>query len=318
VTVPVRWLSLHLDDDEPKIARGYWDQGWLEVLTAHELWAPPGFPVFDHAEGDPSCLPSSGGAVVALGARWHVEDVGRLNEALGRLSWLILVLTGDEEGAFPVHLVSHPNMKVWLQTPHPHNRDFADRVIGDWWPPKCRTWSREWQDSFYPSLDGWHRDSWFFAGNINNERRAECLDVLRARQNARGDGTLKATRVFGAGFDYGEYMRLTLQAKVIPCPSGCFSSDTFRVYEAMEAGSVPVVDRSAPKTPDETDYWETLFHVPPPFPILDHWSQFDAVCDEILADWPAWSNRCGAWWEAEKRAHAWDLIDDLRAVGAIE
>lgn len=312
MTVPVCWLSLHLDDAEPKIARGYWDQAWLEALTARRLWTPPGFPDFEHHEGDLSCLPSEGGAVVVLPARWHSapEDVERLCEALGRLPWVILILCGDEEGEFPIHQFSHPNAKVWLQTPHPMNRQHADRVIGDWWPPQCRP-------LFAAQGEQERHLGWFFAGNLNNERRVECLEVLRRHQNERGDGMLKLTRVFGSGFPYPEYLRCMASAKVAPCPAGSYSPDTFRVYEALEAGCVPVVDRWAPRTPDERDYWQTLFHVEPPFPILDAWSEFDAVCDEILGDWQTWANRCGSWWEQEQRLTAWDLLDDLRAVGAI-
>ena len=107
--IPVVWLSYH--EDCP--TRGYWDQGCFEALLAGKWGALPY--QFEHMHS----LPEHSGAIVCLPAKAHEGDIERLNADLEGLPWVLLVLSEDECGDFDYTRLTHPNMRVWVQTPWP-------------------------------------------------------------------------------------------------------------------------------------------------------------------------------------------------------
>lgn len=289
----VLWLSLH----QPEIiARGYWDQTLLENLLAS---VDP-----THYEGTFDALPLGDGAVVIVPARWHVDDVDAINEAIFYQPWVFIVLTGDEEGVFPWQELEHDQMKVWVQTPYRSKHEGVDGKFGDWWPPSCV--------DIVARYDIDKNTNWFYSGQINNPIREDCYHHLLDRALTKRDGVLKATRVFGSGMEYVDYMKSMMMAKIAPCPSGTFSPDTFRLYEALEAGCIPIVDVGA--NPEE-DYWNFIFHSPPPFPILESWDNFDNACDSLLrTNLDEMRELVGDWFRQEKLSLALDFFSDLKEV----
>lgn len=215
-------------------------------------------------------------------------------------------------------LLALPNVRVWVQTPHPQHYDGVCRLIGDGPPPGLAAAIGAEIDP--PAI---RQLGWVYAGQVNNSRREEATAALNARRQSHGDGLMKVTRQFGntdprrGGQPYQQYVHDLLDAKVAPAPSGTFSPDTFRLFEALEAGCVPIVDRAASSTPGETGYWPALFGGDPPFPILDRWEDFSSAADRVIADVPRQANICGAWWLLQKRRLAHLLVDDLRDIGAI-
>jgi glycosyltransferase involved in cell wall biosynthesis len=299
---------------EPGVyARGYWDQGIIEGLLAGAVWAwrAPTLPMeWEHYATAQEVPESEDGAIVVFPARWYATQVEQINAALARFQWVLVLLCGDEEGEFPYERLTHPNMKVWVQTPHEGRHDRADRRIGDGFPPQAPGIL----DTFDPAER--RTQGWFFAGQLNNARREECIQALQARRDSHHDGRTRVTRIFGSGFDYPDYLREMAASKVIPCPSGTYSPDTFRLFEALEAGCVPIADTSAPNTPDERGYWRYLFGEEPPFPVLEDWADFGVTVEQVLDDWPAQAARCHAWWQGKKREMAWWLADDLATLKA--
>lgn len=283
--------------------RGFWDEGFLERLFDLSLWRPPCAFSFEHVMGLEAHEAPQDGAVVVVPARWYTERIDELNERLAPLSWCLVVLCGDEESAFPWRELRHEHMRVWVQTPDPRIHGDADRVVGDYWPPE---FPLRLVDQPVPDRDL----DWAFAGQVaDHPRRMECLDALSALP---GDGNrLIPTDGFGEGLAYDEYVRLMTRAKIAPCPSGPFTPDTFRLYEALEAGCLPVTDRAAANRPEIDDYWSFLFGKTPPWPVIEHWSEFAALVPELLAGWPANANRGFAWWQQQKRQLAHALADDL-------
>lgn len=291
--IPVVWLNLR---EEGVINRGFWDQAILEDLFAGELGDVP---EVEHRD----TLPNEGGAVVVLPARHHVEQVHELNDLIQGLDWLILILTGDEEGVFPWGEVKHPNKKLWVQTPYSTIHEGVDRRLGDGYPPKCREILREIgpQERKY---------DWFFAGQVrDNSRRQECVRVL---QKHSLNGYLLETDGFGQGMDYREYLSIMAQSKIVVCPSGFFSPDTFRVFEALEAGCVPIVENRSHFHPD-LGYWRFLFGEFP-FPAVDSWFQFSRVRNQILSGWDIIQPHTQAWWKEYKASMAQWLREDLEAL----
>lgn len=302
--IPVVWLSYQ----KPTIiSRGYWDQGLLERVLDRRLWRPVDAIEYSHHDGFANLPIDADGAVVVLPAQHHVEYVGWLNDDLSCLKWVVLILTGDECSLFPWQSVVHPNMRLWIMTPRPQlHRSSGARFIGEGWhedtPDVLSTFTDE---AMIKPLD------WFFAGQVTHSRREECVVGLRGV----GNGQLICTPGFTQGLDRHDYLRMMAQAKIVPCPSGPGTPDSFRLYEALEAGCVPLADAY---TPDKwPGYWEGLLG-DVPFPVVDDWSQASVVIRDTLADWPDNANRIGAWWQAHKRSYVYALDEDVRAMTDIQ
>ena len=322
--VPVVWLSLA---DGIK-ARGYWDQGLLEEMFEGFLWLPPGMPEVEHVvldEHRPWSWPppqlvdaelSSGtgkivrqylrGAVVVVPAQHHAHDdaVNWLCQALDSLPWSLVILTGDEAHEFPVERIEGgANRRVWVMTPE--NSWVGDRRIGMGFPPHTQPPLIE-----LSAEAAGRRCDWAFAGQITHARRREFVQAARSLEGGR----LFETDHFAAGMDPDAYMRFMAGAKVAPCPSGATTVDTMRLYEALEAGCIPVVDNLNPHRV-EAGYWDWVLpgHA---FPHVTHWDQFAALLPLLLEGWPANANRVFAHWQAHKRAMATWFRDDVRGLQA--
>jgi len=127
-------------------------------------------------------------------------------------------------------------------------------------------------------------------------------------------GHLLGTNGFGQGYPRDDFLRRMLATKVAPAPSGPRTQDSFRLYEALEAGCIPVADDM---TPDgRIGYWRHLFGEDPPFPVITNWNDFEQILPELLAGWPANANRVSAWWQSYKRHLAYQLAADLVELGA--
>lgn len=285
------------------IARGYWDQGMIEDLFAGR-WNVPHFRTFNHVE-DFSEVPPGEGAVVVVPARHNAGHIDKLNHDLRKLGWVVLILTGDEESAFDWTAVEHKNLRMWLMSPKPglHPQDARMQYLGSGYPPQAREHLRNTYDV--------PRDrAFFFSGQDTHARRHECLEVL-------GEYTgqvANATEGFTQGLPHNEYYEGLAGAMLAPCPSGPVSVDSFRLYEALEAGCVPVADAKTP-TVEMRDHWRMVFGEDPKFPIVDEWTDFRDLMNADYS-WKKNGNRMGSWWEKKKRDLALRLNSDLDWVGA--
>lgn len=145
------------------------------------------------------------------------------------------------------------------------------------------------------------RHLWSFAGDTNKHGRADMVRELKRVE----DGIVHATSGFGAAdalptTDYRSLMDATVFA---PCPGGWSNLDTFRVYEALEAGCIPIVERRP-----GFDYFTRLLgrH---PIPTVDNWHDGAAFVaknrDPIVAE--PLRRDCSAWWQTYKGRLKGDL-----------
>jgi len=107
----------------------------------------------------------------------------------------------------------------------------------------------EWKDRPY---------SVSFAGNIHHTMRR---DFVAAFEDVPGhyfhltfDGFNSAS-----GLKLAEYRDMMNKSKYVLCPIGHFNVDCFRVYEALEAGAVPIAIMWT--SAQRWQYWNTLFEV---------------------------------------------------------
>lgn len=294
--VDVVWLSRHPHVD----ARGPWDTTILEDLFAGRLWSP-GIEFRHHtAEAMPPGLP---GAIVCLPARHHAHDVDWLNAELSRLPWVLLILVGDEEGVFPRRKLRHRSMSTWVQLPRVDDiGDDSVFVFGDGRTPHV---------SFETtSVDGEplrHKDiNWYFAGQVTNPRRKRAANGLR-RLKDRTPGVLLETAGFTQGVDRQEYAETLGRTWVVPCPGGPATVDTFRFFEALEAGCIPLMDADP--------YWQLLAsRTPAPFPIgtaVGEWETVGGIVEHVLKNRVWWSNRWQNWYLAHLRTIVRRLRQDI-------
>jgi hypothetical protein len=311
IQVPVVWLSFHAET----IPRGYWDQTMLEDAFAGRLasMAPLSFKHFViHAEpGDDDGLwPLADGCIVVVGARHHADRLHDINARITAYRWSIVVLTGDEEGVFP--WAELDATVVMRQTP---------KIIDGQPLPDDGLW---FGDGYTPTTRGVlastlmeytaKPEDLFFSGQVTHSRRKECVAALQSSQKVDATtGSVIATAGFTQGLEPVEYAQRLAAAKIAPCPSGPVSVDTFRVFEALEAGCVPIVDGRSPLYTQFT-YWREVFGEGLPFPIVDDWRDGPQIIADTLKLWPAINNRCFVWWQGYKRSWALRIVEAVLEV----
>lgn len=276
-------------------------------MFSHELWRPVGAHEFEHL----TSLEGLQGAVVVFPARSQVEYADRLQSDLQKLQWVVLMVVGDEEAVFPIEKISHPNLRLWIMSPR-KNRNYPEgtRYLGSGFPPQARP--------ELAKLDGRERPlDWFFAGQITHERRGQMARAIESKYQ-KGEGGFYPSKGFAQGLPHDEYYRGLGSAKIAFCPSGPATPDTFRLFEALEAGCVPIADCRihGDNNGFGDDYWTWFFGEEPPFPVLTDYEQLPGYTADTLEAGVPLSNRVFAWWMKKKRQMAYWLESDLTAVGA--
>lgn len=293
--IPIIWLSYH----KPEIlSRGYWDQALLEH-TFNKIGG------FIHHDGfEDAELDKNAGAVVVINGRTHIDDHVQINKDIAKLRWCLFIITGDEEAVFPWRKIKHPIMKVWLMLPRANQHDDAHFKMANGYRPETRDILRELgeQERIY---------DYSFVGQVTHERRQQCFDV--AAQFAPLYKTyIVGTKSFGADdVRYSAYLKIMAQSKIVLCPSGPENPDSFRVYEALEAGCLPVVDAFASNN-QYFGFWQYLFGDDVPFPIVSYWDKLPDMLPQLLKDYPRNANRAFAWWQNYRRDLRHKLVDDIK------
>jgi len=131
---------------------------------------------------------------------------------------------------------------------------------------------------------------WSFAGDPNKLSRSEMLNTL-----AQVDGgSWHLTSGFNASdcLSTTDYRALMDESVVIPCPGGWSNLETFRVYEALEAGCIPFVEKRK-----GYDYYRALLG-PHPMPTVATWVEGAARLRKLRDDGalPALQQECMTWW----------------------
>jgi hypothetical protein len=222
--------------------------------------------------------------VVVVHGPIYAGRVALVNELVARLGWALVCVTSDEERRFPADELDHPNMRVWLQ--YPQREDAADGYLPVGYPPHFR--------ALLPADPPERRYDWVFAGQVNHARRRECVEALRGLP---GTNRIEPSPGFTRGLGHTEYAELMSQARAVACPSGPHSVDSFRVYEALEAGALPVVDGETPSA-DAVWFWDQLLDGRP-FPVVCDWGWAAGHGDLLRADYPR--PNVAAWWQGWKR-----------------
>lgn len=260
----VIWLSLAAESH----ARGYWDQALLEDGLSSLQFTD-------------SVEPTESAIVIVPGAvNKHLSS--QINKQLQSMNKVTLIITSDEEALFPIHKIKHRGCTLYRQyTPHPGVRLFP---VG--YPPQLTKHKTDQKKQY----------DWCFLGQVNHDQRRHMVSQMRSIPN----GFLLETEGFAQGFNPSVYYDYVAQSKVVLCPNGHVSPDSFRLYEALELGCIPVVA--------DTSFWRALFtSYPFPIAIGDNWP---LAVEYALENYQYLQPRIASWWRSYKLDIFYRLLHD--------
>jgi hypothetical protein len=260
----VVWLSLRSETP----ARGYWDQHLLELA----------FKDYNHSLE----ITDQKEAIVIIPGAYQAYLIDEINQELSKLDKCVVIITSDEENNFPIDKLRHKNMKVFATYPTVQMENVGWLPIG--YPPHAK------MKKYKKSID------WFFAGQVNHESRRQMVENVKDLPN----GELRISGGFAQGLDHEEYCRLMSKSKIVLCPNGNISPDSFRLYETLEAGGIPIV---------ESEFFNKMFKNVP-FPIVGNSLQWRDAIVMLLQDYNRYQLIVNKWWKLTKI----NLFDMLRSL----
>jgi len=141
---------------------------------------------------------------------------------------------------------------------------------------------------------------WCFAGSIHGKERQEALEALKSFSSNHRIHTCSG---FDAedGLGTKEYREMLSNSKYALCPAGQDSMDSFRIYEALEAGAIPVTLKHTEHMRVEPSYWHAVFFGQQelPFVMGNSWEE---VVEKLNAgeSLPT-AEQCGEFWTHWKK-----------------
>lgn len=100
--------------------------------------------------------------------------------------------------------------------------------------------------------------NWSFAGNIHTPERLACILPFESLIPHFVHTTREGFNA-SSGLAIDKYASLMRDSKFAICPIGQGNIDSFRVYEALEAGAIPIVVASTQAQPYQPSYWHAIF-----------------------------------------------------------
>lgn len=271
MSIPVVWWDQK---------RGSWDHGLFQfVFDRH----PKTF--IQHNEKKPDFFER---AIVIVSGQVEIEP---LHTYLKTLTSGVVIFASDEEARWDIETIVPPHLEVWSQYYRPGMTIKKRLLMG--YPNRLKDYKiNQAKEKKY---------QWSFIGQIQNPFRQQCIDVLKKMP----DGFLHTTKKFGGlcknGVDYQKYLDIMCQSKYVICPSGSFTPESFRLYEAMECGAIPIVDARSPVHEKGFNYWNEVY----PRHKLISVNFWDEKAMNMILNMPNDNN----WWDGYKLQFEQDLIE---------
>jgi hypothetical protein len=252
-----------------------------------------------------SKMPDVEGAVVVVHGGRELGRFDKLQHDIEPLKWCLLIFLGDEESSFPAEEIDHHNVICWVQEPIPGRHDFAKRFMVNGYGHDALGYIERAQgvynDSIAKDLD------WFFGGQVTHQRRRAVVDALRTLD---WGGIVIETKGYHQGISLPEYYRMMCRARIVPCPSGLFSPDAARAWDALACGCIPILDNLSPSRPEQ-GFWNYMLGSHP-LPTISDWSTLPAVIAKLkVENLDMLAAKCWRWWtNYQAKFNQW-LKEDL-------
>lgn len=233
MSIPVVWF---------KGQRGSWDHGiFLQTFEKHS-WL---FPQYNE-----KINPSFDRAIVMCVGKPNVRE---LKHYLQTIKSGVVIFASEEDAYYPWKEVMHPGLEAWCQYWHPSTKADIKRenriLLGAPYRIKDVTIEKHTEKKYL----------WSFVGQVQNPFRQKAVEAMKRLP----DGYLKVISGFGGysedGMDYDTYLDIMCHSRFVICPAGSMCVDSFRVYEAIECGAIPITDVRSPRDPDGFNYWNEVY-----------------------------------------------------------
>lgn len=139
--------------------------------------------------------------------------------------------------------------------------------------------------------------TWMFFGNMIASR----VEMMRAFAAIPRGGKKVGTRI-----DHDAFGRMMSETVFVPAPMGNLVAETWRFYEALEAGCIPIVESRM-----TIDYYKKLLG-PHPIPTFSRWAHAASFVRALAAkekDLDELQTEIMQWWSAKKRS----LVSEVAA-----
>jgi hypothetical protein len=259
---------------------GNWDAGLLSsIMEKHPT-------VFQQVNSPVSPIISDKAMYIIVGKPNPVE----LRDYLSKCAPGLVVLTSEEDAYYDWKAAIPEHMDVWTQYYHPSTKsEIKERLLLG--PPlRIRDYKI---NKHLPK-----KYLWSFVGQVQNPFRQQCVDTLKFW----GGGFMQIVENFGGigqgGMEYQQYLDIMCESKYVMCPAGSMCVDSFRVYEAVECGAIPITDVRSPRDPEGFNYWKEVVGHYAPVQIED-WSKIGGLLFDLEGGHSS-VDRNGYWWDGYK------------------
>lgn len=132
---------------------------------------------------------------------------------------------------------------------------------------------------------------WSFVGERWDSNRSSMNHFM----STLPQGKIYIAKQHGPRLSVPDMSKIYRDSIFVPCPKGALSVDSFRVTEALEAGCIPIVEKSS--------YWRELHGDMFPAVQIDSWEMAPKVVEKIYNDkdiLTSLGRKCQSWWEQTK------------------
>ena len=142
---------------------------------------------------------------------------------------------------------------------------------------------------------------WAFIGTPHRSSRH---DILFQFSEIKPSFCHKTSKFNEKIIEVGKMSEILSSTEFIPCPNGFFHPETYRVYEALECGSIPIVENAF-------KYYDRLFPNNP-FIKIDRWIEAKTIIQK-------WSKEqvnkkreeCKTWWAVYKSGLQQEIFNNI-------
>ena len=196
-------------------------------------------------------------------------------------SKMFLIHLGDESGAYDSSLIYNKFNYVWRA--FCSNKYFNNKKVS------CLPLGYKSGTLFKKEIVE-RKYKWAFLGTPHKSSRHDLLFQLSDIEPSFFHKTKKFNEKI---IDVSEMSEILTSTKFIPCPNGFFHPETYRLYEALECGCIPIVENAY-------KYYDRLFPNNP-FIKVDRWIEAKPVIrgwgdDQIKQK----LEECRTWWSQYK------------------
>ena len=173
-------------------------------------------------------------------------------------------------------------------------------------------------DKYLLNTEYLERDvTWNFIGSVHGESRSKALSTFDQLEG----GFIHTTKHFNSD-DYlstEEYCSVLSRSCYTLCPQGHANNETFRIFEALESGSIPIVLKNSEHHPFNPGYWHYLFTGDTSFPFIvaDNWDEALLIVKNDLAEGRTYLRlkQCQLFWHKWKSSWKYQFHMKLSLLG---